>query len=105
MRGERSAAVRTLKPTLSEQDAIRFCWWFSTDDARRKGAFVPQYMRGLREGWSLDQWRAAIDKAMQAEDKAEDAKLNRKLRESVEQEVKDRREIRAGELKSACLSS
>lgn len=29
-----------------------------------KGPFVVEYLRGIRERWSLDQWRAAIDKAM-----------------------------------------
>lgn len=41
-------------------DAQRFVWWFCTDD---KSTFVLEYLYGMRGGWSLDQWRAAIDAA------------------------------------------
>jgi hypothetical protein len=41
-------------------DAARFVWYF-TDG---KGAdFLSAYRTGLHKGWSLDQWRAEIDKA------------------------------------------
>jgi len=43
------------------QDAERFIWWFSDID---KGDFLNEYMRGMREHWTLDQWRIAIDRAM-----------------------------------------
>lgn len=55
--------------TLDDQDAVRFAWWFS---AEGKEAFLTEYLRGVREGWSLDQWRAAIDKAMQQQDEDTD---------------------------------
>lgn len=44
-----------------EQDARRFAWFLS--DAP-KGDFITVYLQGVREHWSLDQWRDAIDAAM-----------------------------------------
>jgi hypothetical protein len=48
----------------AERDAARFVWYF---DWTTKGEnFIAAYMQGMREHWTLDQWRAAIDKAMSA---------------------------------------
>ena len=41
-------------------DAERFIWWFS--DAE-KGTYINDYLQGIREHWTLDQWRASIDAA------------------------------------------
>jgi hypothetical protein len=46
-------------------DAARFAWYFSFDPAIHKSQeFMRAYMEGMRDCWSLDQWRAAIDAAM-----------------------------------------
>lgn len=44
-------------------DSVRFEWWFSKEP---KYEFFDQYMEGVSAGWSLDQWRTAIDAAMAA---------------------------------------
>jgi hypothetical protein len=44
------------------QDAARFAWWFS--EAPKPDAFMATYLQGVREHWSLDQWRTAIDAAL-----------------------------------------
>lgn len=53
-----------LDAVIAERDAAvdRFDWYFGSHD---KTAFINTYMQGMREGWSLDQWRAAIDAAME----------------------------------------
>lgn len=42
-------------------DAERFRWWFSSEP--KPGEFVNEYLDGVRQNWSLDQWRMAIDRA------------------------------------------
>jgi len=42
-------------------DAARFRWWMS--DAPKPPEFMNEFLRGVREGWSLDQWRALVDAA------------------------------------------
>lgn len=42
-------------------DAERLAWWFSWD--AKPAGFMNTYLQGIRERWSLDQWRAAIDAA------------------------------------------
>jgi hypothetical protein len=44
----------------AKADADRFVWWFSAD---KSADFLAAYMTGMREDWSLDKWRQAIDKA------------------------------------------
>jgi hypothetical protein len=44
------------------RDAARFNWYFGRTG--KESVFVGEYMRGIREGWTPDQWRAAIDAAM-----------------------------------------
>jgi hypothetical protein len=60
-------------PRLNEivMDAERFRWWFSSVD---KSAFVSEYLCGVREGWSLNEWRIALDSAMQAEEHGDDTR-------------------------------
>lgn len=41
------------------EDAERYRWYFNSTD---KSAFIPAYLKGVQEGWTLDEWRAAIDK-------------------------------------------
>ena len=53
LRRERDALAR---------DAARFNWYFGRTG--KESVFVGEYMRGIREGWTPDQWRAAIDAAM-----------------------------------------
>ena len=48
----------------AEQDARRFAWWFSNET--KHGDIVNEYLRGVREQWTLDKWRAAIDAASAA---------------------------------------
>lgn len=43
------------------KDAARLEWYFGPSD---KKDWLDTYMRGMREGWSVGQWRAAIDAAM-----------------------------------------
>jgi hypothetical protein len=47
----------------AEWDAERFDWFFGEAD---KFPFLQTYMVGVREKWSLAQWRAAINAAMAA---------------------------------------
>lgn len=59
--------LNALRALIAERDAAladaqRFVWWFCTGD---KSMFVLEYLHGMRSDWSLDQWRAAIDKAME----------------------------------------
>lgn len=45
-------------------DAARMEWYFGPSD---KKDWLDTYMLGMREGWSVGQWRAAIDSAMAKE--------------------------------------
>ena len=42
-------------------DAERFAWYFGSED---KMPFMKAYIDGLASGYTLDQWRAAIDAAI-----------------------------------------
>lgn len=42
-------------------DAERYRWWFSEDE--KKHEFLGPYLEGIKEKWTIDQWRAAIDSA------------------------------------------
>jgi len=44
-----------------ELDAKRFAWYFADSD---KSGFLSAYIAGVSAGWTIDQWRAAIDAAM-----------------------------------------
>lgn len=46
---------------LIERDATRFQWYFSD---KPKGDWLATYLDGVRTGWTIDQWRAAIDAAL-----------------------------------------
>lgn len=52
----------------AEADQRRFIWWMTVRDTG--GRFLLSYRRGVAEGWSMDQWRTAIDEAMSATDSA-----------------------------------
>lgn len=43
-------------------DRERLEWYFSFDPAK-PSSFLGTYFQGMRERWSVDQWRAAIDAA------------------------------------------
>jgi len=45
-------------------DAERFAWYFGSED---KMPFMRAYIDGLASGYTLDQWRAAIDAAIARE--------------------------------------
>lgn len=45
-----------------KRDAERMKWYFGSAD---KSPWMPEYMRGCNDGWSVDQWRMSIDAAMQ----------------------------------------
>lgn len=52
---------------MSEQndaDSRRFEWYFSD---KPKGEWLMTYLDGMKSGWTVDQWRSAIDGAMKAE--------------------------------------
>lgn len=59
------AAALAQPPSAEVQglDSVRFEWWFSKEP---KYEFFDQYMEGVSAGWSLDQWRTAIDAAIAA---------------------------------------
>ena len=42
------------------EDSRRLDWWITT----QKGEYLQEYMRGMREGWTIEQWRVSIDDAM-----------------------------------------
>ena len=52
------------QPAQDAEDAARLEWYFGPSD---KKDWLDTYMRGMREGWSVGQWRAAIDAAMAKE--------------------------------------
>ena len=45
-----------------KRDAERMEWYFGSAD---KTPWMPKYMRGCNEGWSVDQWRISIDAEME----------------------------------------
>src|SRR5690554_63302 len=45
-----------------KRDAERMEWYFGSAD---KSPWMPEYMRGCNDGWSVDQWRMSIDAAME----------------------------------------
>lgn len=49
--------------TLEElrKDHERFEWFFGQAD---KGPFIQTYLYGVRDNFTVDQWRSAIDEAM-----------------------------------------
>lgn len=66
------SALTAAHQRLSEQetllaernrDAERFEWFFGDSD---KLPFMSNYLLGVRESWTPNQWRAAIDEAMGA---------------------------------------
>lgn len=44
-----------------ERDARRMEWFFGPSD---KLLYMQNYLLGIREKWTVDQWRASIDAAM-----------------------------------------
>jgi hypothetical protein len=46
---------------IDAEDANRFRWWFGPED---KVIVALPYFDGCTKGWTLDQWRAAVDAAM-----------------------------------------
>jgi hypothetical protein len=54
LKAERDALAR---------DAARFDWYFGPN-VLKPADFMSEYLRGVREQWTPDQWRAAIDAAM-----------------------------------------
>lgn len=63
---EADAAADLIAALLDERDALardaaRFDWYFGRTD---KIDFMQTYLTGMKDGWTPDQWRAAIDAAM-----------------------------------------
>jgi hypothetical protein len=52
------------KAQIDAEEAKRFRWWFSPGDIEGKQKFVLPYIDGCTAGWTLDQWRVAVDAAM-----------------------------------------
>jgi hypothetical protein len=46
---------------IDAEDAKRFRFWFGPAD---KESMALPYIEGCTKGWTLDQWRAAVDAAM-----------------------------------------
>lgn len=57
------AAVTIAETAEGVADAKRFVFWFSP---QAKMVDMNGYLRGMREGWTLDQWRAFVDESMAA---------------------------------------
>jgi hypothetical protein len=57
---DRLAALEAENAAL-KADAERFVWYVS--ETPKPSDFMADYFKGLREGWSIDQWRIAIDYA------------------------------------------
>lgn len=57
----------------ARMDRKRVDWFFSQTN---NGPFIETYLRGNRENCSVDQWRAAIDEAMKADELWEQATEN-----------------------------
>jgi hypothetical protein len=59
----RSCLVCELEAELAEarRDSERLDWYFGPE--LKGGEFINAYMTGIREGWTPDQWRTAIDAA------------------------------------------
>ena len=49
----------------AQKDAERWVWWMS--DKPKPGATINDYLQGVREHWTLNQWRAWADAAIDAE--------------------------------------
>jgi hypothetical protein len=50
---------------LLKADQRRFNWYFSD---KPKGDWLMTYLDGMKTGWTTDEWRAAIDKALSAKE-------------------------------------
>jgi hypothetical protein len=57
-----SALLAAQERDAALADARRFVWWVS--DTKKSGWYVNDYLQGVREGWSVNQWRNWTDKAM-----------------------------------------
>ena len=57
---EQSLATLRAEIERLEKDAARLEFWFSPD---AKVVDINEYMKGIREKWSVDQWRNYIDAA------------------------------------------
>ena len=57
----RAAAQLKQERDALARDAARFDWYFGRTD---KIDFMQTYLTGMKDGWTPDQWRAAIDAAM-----------------------------------------
>jgi hypothetical protein len=64
----KAALLSHLRSHPAVADAQRFAWYFSDSP---KGDFLMTYLDGMKQGWTADQWRAAIDAAMGAAPSAE----------------------------------
>jgi len=47
--------------SAERSDADRFRFWFSLE---AKSVDINEYIRGVRDGWNLDQWRSFVDDCM-----------------------------------------
>jgi hypothetical protein len=60
---EAADEIERLRAELTEarRDSERLDWYFGAE--LKGGEFINAYMTGIREGWTPNQWRAAIDAA------------------------------------------
>lgn len=49
-----------------DPDGPRFIWFFS--DTSKPPEMINEYLQGVREHWTVDQWRAHVDKYMDKKD-------------------------------------
>jgi hypothetical protein len=54
-------------PSTDAKDSERFDWYFGPDSVKFLD-FMAQYLKGMHERWSPDQWRTAIDAAIAAKE-------------------------------------
>jgi len=54
-------------PFTDAKDSERFDWYFRPDRVKCTD-FMKQYFKGMKERWTPDQWRAAIDAAIAAKE-------------------------------------
>jgi len=61
-RATEQAVLQSKQVQAWKRDAERMEWYFGGAD---KSPWMPQYLRGCNDGWSVDQWRMSIDAAME----------------------------------------
>lgn len=56
-------AIDRLPSAEEAKDSARFVWWLSS--SVKDGMTINEYLQGVREAWTVDQWRAFVDRSME----------------------------------------